>query len=101
MPSPERSKLGKSDYNRALNKIRANTDLITAYVSRINIVIMAALDLCDRKKNVPFMTPLIVHLSNVSAKLTEIQTATTEIRSAVERIAKITYYHLKELDNGD
>lgn len=101
MPRSERSELGKTTYNRKINEIRANTELITAYVGRINQVIIAALDICDHKKNIPFMAPLIIHLSNISAKLTEIQKAAAEIRSAAERIAEITYYHMKDLDNGD
>jgi hypothetical protein len=101
MPSPVRAKFGKTNFNQAVKLIRDKTDLITVYVGKMNVVIMAALDIADHKKNIPFMPPLIVHLSHLSARLTEIQKSAAEIRSAVEEIAEITYQHLKELDNGD
>lgn len=101
MPSAIRSKFGKTNFNQAVRLIREKTDLITIYVGKMNTIILTAIEIADHKKNIPFMSPLIVHLLNLSARLTEIQKSAAEIRSAVEEIAEITYQHLKELDNGD
>lgn len=105
-----RVKFGRTKYSQAVDDIRRYTELITSYIGIANQAIGAALEICDKRKNAPFVGPFITNLANISMKLTSIQEAASNIRSAVEEIDRISTAHLSDLeksgqleitDNGD